>query len=63
MGIIRRCVVGLAVVLGVCACDQQAMIDKLTPHPAAEIGRSVIDEWRTGKIDELRPMLSGACAR
>jgi len=59
MGIIRRCVVGLAVVLGVCACDQQAMIDKLTPHPAAEIGRSVIDEWRTGKIDELRPMLSG----
>ncbi|WP_250623883.1 hypothetical protein [Pinirhizobacter soli] len=58
MGIIRRCVVVLAIVFGVCACDQQAMIDKLTPHPAAEIGRSVIDEWRTGKIDELRPMLS-----
>jgi hypothetical protein len=58
MGIIRRCVVVLAIVFGVCACDQRAMIDKLTPHPAAEIGRSVIDEWRTGKIDELRPMLS-----
>jgi hypothetical protein len=59
MGIIRRCVVVLAVVLGVCACDRHALVDKFAPHPATEIGQSVIDSWRTGKLDELRPMLSG----
>ena len=59
MGIISRCVVVLAIVFGVCACDRHALVDKFAPHPATEIGQSVIDSRRTGKIDELRPMLSG----
>jgi len=58
MGIIRRCVVVLAIVFGICACDQHALLNKIAPHPATEVGQSVIDSWRTGKIDELRPMLS-----
>ncbi|HVI54954.1 MAG TPA: hypothetical protein VM621_07865 [Luteibacter sp.] len=34
------------------------MIAKFTPHPEAEIGRQAIDDWRTGHIDRVKPLLS-----
>jgi hypothetical protein len=33
------------------SCSQQAMIDKLTPHPESEYAQDVIAELRLGKID------------
>lgn len=42
------------------ACSQQALIDKLTPHPAAEIARSVLDQLRQGDMEPIKARLDDA---
>ena len=39
------------------ACSQQALLDKFTPHPAAEVARSVLDEVRLGDMDPVKAKL------
>jgi len=42
------------------ACSQQALMDKFTPHPAAEIARSVLDQVRQGDIEPVKGKLDDA---
>jgi hypothetical protein len=42
------------------ACSQQALIDKLTPHPAAEIAQSVLEQVRKGDIEPVKARLGDA---
>ncbi|QNK02178.1 hypothetical protein [Dyella telluris] len=48
-------------IAGVClclaACSQQALLDKFTPHPAAEIARSSLDQLRQGDIAPVKARL------
>ena len=39
------------------ACSQQALIDKFTPHPAAEVARSVLDQVRQGDMEPVKATL------
>jgi len=41
----------------IAACSQQALIDKLTPHPAAEIARSVLEQVRQGDMEPVKSKL------
>ena len=40
------------------ACNQDALVAKFTPHPEAEMAKRAIDDWREGRIAELRAMLA-----
>jgi hypothetical protein len=44
--------------LWLAACSQQALIDKLTPHPAAEIARSTLDQVRQGDMEPVKARLA-----
>ncbi|WP_430387763.1 hypothetical protein [Dyella sp. 20L07] len=40
--------------LAVSACSQQAMLDKLTPHPQSELAKQVLDEIRAKQFDAVK---------
>lgn len=61
MHALTRCILLLCLVL-VAGCSQDDLLAKFTPHPEAEIGRQAIDDWRTGHIDQLKPLLSAKLA-
>jgi len=46
--------------LWLAACSQQALIDKLTPHPAADIAQSVLDQVRKGDVEPVKARLADA---
>ncbi|SEN03165.1 hypothetical protein SAMN02800694_2550 [Luteibacter sp. UNCMF331Sha3.1] len=58
MGRLRRGLAAIALALAIVGCSQEAMIEKFTPHPEAEEAKKAIDDWRTGNLTDLRPMLA-----
>jgi len=61
MHALMRCMLLFCLVV-VSGCNQDALIAKFTPHPEAEIGRQAIDDWRTGHMDRVKPLLAGQVA-
>jgi hypothetical protein len=51
-GLFLLCLVMLA------GCDRDSLMAKFTPHPESEIARQAIDDWRTGHIDRVKPLMS-----
>ncbi|ULU25736.1 hypothetical protein [Dyella terrae] len=39
------------------ACSQQALVDKFTPHPAAEVAKSVLEQVRQGDLEAVKSKL------
>jgi len=61
MHALTRCIFLLCLVI-VSGCNQDSLIAKFTPHPEAEIARQAIDDWRTGHVDRIKPLLSAQLA-
>ncbi|WP_243047884.1 hypothetical protein [Dyella sp. RRB7] len=59
MASIARWVIGLAC-LGMAACSQQAMLDKLTPHQESEYAQQVLGDLRAHHLDQVKANLDGS---
>jgi hypothetical protein len=58
MASIARWVIGLAC-LGIAACSQQEMLDKLTPHQESEYAQQVLSDLHDHRLDQVKASLDG----
>ncbi|WP_090177613.1 hypothetical protein [Luteibacter sp. UNC138MFCol5.1] len=58
MRLLRSGLAVIAITVSISGCTRDAMIEKFTPHPEAEQAKKAIDDWRMGRLADLRPQLS-----
>ncbi|MHA6205211.1 hypothetical protein ACXU4B_12365 [Dyella soli] len=54
--LLRSMLAGVCLLLA--ACSQQVLVDQWTPHPEAEIARSILEQVRQGDIEPVKARLS-----